>query len=87
VITLTLYSKPGCHLCDEMKAAINRVVSAKKFEVAVAEIDISTDRDLELRFGLEIPVLMADGRKVAKYRVTEADLLKILKAPRDRSRP
>jgi len=87
VITLTLYSKPGCHLCDEMKAAINRVVSAKKFEVAVTEIDISTDRDLELRFGLEIPVLMADGRKVAKYRVTEADLLKILKAPRDRSRP
>lgn len=87
MITLTLYSKPGCHLCDEMKAAINRVVSAKKFEVAVTEIDISTDRDLELRFGLEIPVLMADGRKVAKYRVTEADLLKILKAPRDRSRP
>jgi hypothetical protein len=87
VITLTLYSKPGCHLCDEMKTVINRVVSAKKFDLAVAEIDISTDRDLELRFGLEIPVLMADGRKVAKHRVTEAELLKILEASRGRSRP
>ena len=87
VTTLTLYSKPGCHLCDEMKAVIDQVASAKKLEVAVVEIDISTDRDLELRFGQEIPVLMAEGRKVAKYRVTEADLLRILDASRDRSRP
>ena len=77
---LTIYSRPGCHLCDEMKAIVRRVADAEKPPLAVEEIDISTDADLEARYGLEIPVLLVDGRKVAKYRVTEADVRRMLAA-------
>jgi thiol-disulfide isomerase/thioredoxin len=80
VTVLTLYSRPGCHLCDEMKAVVQRVVRANKAPIAVEEVDISTSRDLEARYGLEIPVLLVDGRKVAKYRVTDGELMRILAA-------
>jgi len=80
VVALTIYSRPGCHLCDEMKAIVHRVADAAKPPLAVEEIDISTDPDLEARYGLEIPVLLVDGRKIAKYRVTEEALSRILRA-------
>ena len=77
-MTFTLYSKPGCHLCDEMKAVVRRVMKSAQTPVALEEIDITTDGDLEARNGIEIPVLLVDGRKVAKYRIAETDLRKIV---------
>ena len=76
---LTIYSRPCCHLCDEMKAIVHRVADAAKPPLAVEEIDISTDPDLEARYGLEIPVLLVDGKKVAKYRVTEDALTRLVR--------
>jgi thiol-disulfide isomerase/thioredoxin len=80
VIVLTLYSRPGCHLCDEMKAVVQRASRAVDASITVEEIDISTDPELEARYGLEIPVLLVDGRKAAKYRVTEGELARILES-------
>ncbi|MGH9139868.1 MAG: glutaredoxin family protein [Vicinamibacterales bacterium] len=77
-MTLTLYSRPGCHLCDEMKAVVQRVATTMAWPVTVEEIDISTDAGLETLYGPEIPVLLVDGRKVAKYRVAEGELRRIL---------
>ena len=76
--TLTIYSRPGCHLCDDMKAVVARV--ARSIPLTLIEIDISTDPELEARYGLEIPVLMIDGRKAAKYRVGESELHRLLTA-------
>jgi glutaredoxin len=78
MIALTLYSRPGCHLCDDMKAVIARVTREHAVDASLEEIDISTDADLESRYGTEIPVLLLNGRKVAKYRVTEGELTRIL---------
>jgi thiol-disulfide isomerase/thioredoxin len=80
VIVLTLFSRPGCHLCDEMKTVVQRVIDAADMPAAVEVIDISTDPDLEERYGLEIPVLLVDGKKAAKYRVTEGELRRLLAA-------
>jgi thiol-disulfide isomerase/thioredoxin len=82
MIVLTIYSRSGCHLCDEMKAIVQRVARSAPRPITIQEIDISTDPDLEARYGVEIPVLLVDGRKIAKYRVTEEELTRIL---RDRS--
>ena len=76
--TVTIYSRPGCHLCDEMKAVVHRVVHAIDAPVEVEEIDISTDPALEARYGLEIPVLLIDGKKAAKYRLTEEAMTRLL---------
>ena len=73
-IALTIYSRPGCHLCDEMKALVERVARASPAALQVTEVDISQDPALEARYGVEIPVLLIDGKKVAKYRVSEDDL-------------
>jgi hypothetical protein len=78
VIELTLYSRPGCHLCDEMKAVVER--ASRSFPLRVSEIDISTDPALEALYGLEIPVLVVNGRKAAKYRISEGDLTRLLAA-------
>jgi len=78
VIALTIYSRPGCHLCEEMKTVVARV--ARRVELTLHEVDISTDPALEQRFGLEIPVLWVDEKKIAKYRVTETELTRILAA-------
>jgi glutaredoxin len=85
-VRLTIYSKPGCHLCDDMKSLIHRVIAtlANAHTITLDEIDISTDPALLDRYGLEIPVLMIGGKKVAKYRVTEAELILMLKGRRVR---
>ena len=80
MIALTLYSRPGCHLCDDMKTVIARVTREHAVDVTLEAIDISTDADLESRYGTEIPVLLLNGRKVAKYRVTEGELARMLSA-------
>jgi glutaredoxin len=78
MIALTIYSRPGCHLCDEMKAVVRRV--AQSVPLQLEEIDISTSRELEDRYGLEIPVLLVEGKKAAKYRIGEEDLRRLLAA-------
>ena len=73
---LTIYSRPGCHLCDEMKAVVQQV--ARTIPLSLVEVDISTDAALEAEYGLEIPVLMVEGKKAAKYRIAEDALVRIL---------
>ena len=80
MIALTLYSRPGCHLCDEMKALVQRVARAAGVAATIEEVDISADAELEARYGLEIPVLLVDGKKAAKFRVTESELTRLLAA-------
>lgn len=76
MIALTLYTRPGCHLCDEMKAVVTR--AARAVPLTLEEIDISSDPELERRYGLDIPVLVIEGKKAAKYRVTEEELLRLM---------
>ena len=76
MITLTIYSRPGCHLCDDMKAVVARV--ARTVPLTIEEVDISVDPTLEERYGREIPVLLVQGMKAAKIRVTEPELTRTL---------
>jgi thiol-disulfide isomerase/thioredoxin len=78
VIALTIYTRSNCHLCQEMKSVVQRVVQDTRAAVQIREIDIGSSPDLEKRYGQEIPVLLVDGKKAAKYRVTETELTRIL---------
>ena len=57
--TLTLYGKPGCHLCDAARAEVARVCAVR--DVALDELDITLDPVLHRRYGERIPVLLLDG--------------------------
>ncbi|MBI3301676.1 MAG: glutaredoxin family protein [Deltaproteobacteria bacterium] len=77
MLALILYTRPDCHLCAEMKEVVARV--ARDFPHTFTEIDISGKPELESRFGLEVPVLLVNGRKAFKYRVAARELRDRLK--------
>jgi glutaredoxin len=79
-VALTLYTRPGCHLCDEMKGIVRPI--ARELGCSLQDVDISGDADLEARFGQEIPVLLVNGRKAFKYRLTERELRRRLGSER-----
>jgi glutaredoxin len=76
-VTLTLYSKPGCHLCDEVRAALDELQADHGF--AIEEIDITRDSALFEQYRYDIPVLWRDGREVARGRITDRELLRIVR--------
>jgi thioredoxin-like negative regulator of GroEL len=79
-LRLVLYTRPGCHLCDEMKAEIARARLGGACEVA--EVDVDSDPVLAGRYGLSIPVLELDGRPLFKGRCTAEDLRRKLERAR-----
>jgi glutaredoxin len=64
---VTLYTRPGCHLCEEAKVAIAPLL--REFGAALREISIENDPVLEERYGWDIPVVFLGPRKTAKHRV------------------
>ena len=72
MIELELYTRPACHLCDEMKEALSRAVSG--LDVRLTEIDVESDPELERRYGNDVPVLLVNGHKAFEHRATEAEL-------------
>jgi glutaredoxin len=69
---VTLYSKPGCHLCDEVKAVIMQVARRYRFRLVIK--NILDDPHDEERYRHSIPVVCVNGREIARYRLTQADL-------------
>ena len=76
-IHIEIYSRPGCHLCDEAKAVLERVRA--RYPFALEEINVETDPALERAYGTEIPVITINGNKTFKYRVDENELQKKVK--------
>ena len=72
--TVTLYTRPGCHLCDEARVALQRVRAQAPF--ALEEVDITTDDALHARYLERIPVVALDGEELYDYFVDEAALLR-----------
>ncbi|HEX6056714.1 MAG TPA: glutaredoxin family protein [Intrasporangium sp.] len=69
---VTLIGRPGCHLCDEARAVIDRVTA----ELGVSWEERSIDDDAELRaeYAEQIPVTLVDGQRHDFWRVDEARL-------------
>jgi glutaredoxin len=75
---VTLYTRGGCHLCDEAKQAIESARRRTAFDYE--EFDIDSDPRLRQLYNEEVPVIAIDGKKAFKYRVTAGDLLQKLAA-------
>jgi len=73
---VTLYGKPGCHLCDDARAVVERVRAERSFKLE--EVDVSLDPTLHREYGERIPVLAVDGVELFEFRVEEAVLVRQL---------
>ena len=64
---VTIYSRPGCHLCEEAKTQLAPLL--REFGVSLTEINIDEDSQLRARYGYDVPVIFLGARKAAKHRV------------------
>ena len=69
---LTLYTRAGCHLCDEMKAALGPLM--REFGARLTEVDVDGDEELRGLYGNDVPVLFLGARKAAKHRLDSRQL-------------
>ena len=66
-VQVVIYSRPGCHLCDEAKAAILSAGCSDQF--VLEEINIESDQELLRKYKYDIPVIMIEGAEAFIHRV------------------
>ena len=74
---VTIYSRPGCHLCDEAKSQLAPLL--REFSARLTEINIDEDPDLRALYDLDVPVIFLGARKAAKHRVDPAQFRRQLR--------
>ena len=69
---VTLYGRPGCHLCEEAREALLRV--QRRVPFTLEEVDIETDDELHKRYLERIPVVTLEGEHLFDFEVDEREL-------------
>jgi glutaredoxin len=77
-MTVTLYTREGCCLCEEALKAIRQARARAEFRIEI--VDIDSDPELRKLYTDEVPMIAIDGKKAFKYRVTADELLKRMRA-------
>ncbi len=80
---VTLYTRPGCHLCEQAKTAIAPLL--REFGAVLREVNIEKDAVLEGRYGWDIPVIFIGARKAAKHCVDVEQFRRQLQASKSSS--
>jgi glutaredoxin len=73
---LTLYGKPGCHLCEEARAVVAEVRTRHPFDLD--EVDITRDPTLEAAYRERIPVVAIDGEEALELVIEATELERCL---------
>ena len=76
MVSVTLYTRVGCHLCDVVKEQLDAAQSQRPFALEV--VDVDTRPELVAQYGDKVPVVMVAGRKAFKYRLNPAEFLERL---------
>ncbi len=66
---ITVYSAPGCHLCEDALATLRAMQPELGFELA--DVDITADERLHRAYFERIPVVLVDGEELCEYFVQE----------------
>jgi glutaredoxin len=75
-VGFVLYSRPGCGLCEEMRAELDRLPAARGYPLEV--LDVDADPETRARYGHKIPVLLFAGELVCHGRLDTEEVLKAL---------
>ncbi|MGZ3581224.1 MAG: glutaredoxin family protein [Ktedonobacterales bacterium] len=76
--TITLYSKAGCHLCDEARSYLEELAASHDIDIDIQEIDIRRDPSLFERYRYRIPVILVDGVERLEGRIEQDDVYALL---------
>ena len=72
-----IYSRPGCHLCDEAKAAIMSTGCSDQF--TLEEVNIESDEELLRKYKYDIPVIVIDGAETFIHRVDPKEFSRVIR--------
>lgn len=73
-IEVTVYTREDCHLCDEAIAAIRQTAEDVGAAVAIEQVDVDEDEELQTEYGDRVPYVFLEGDPAYKYRVDTFDL-------------
>jgi len=82
-LEVTLYTRPGCHLCDEAKSQMAPLLA--EFGARLREVNIDADPELRELYNLDVPVIFLEDRKIAKHRLDPGQFRRQLVEARRRS--
>ncbi|HEV8385708.1 MAG TPA: glutaredoxin family protein [Candidatus Acidoferrales bacterium] len=82
-LEVTLYTRKGCHLCEEAKAQMAPLL--REFGARLREVDIDADAQLRALYDFEVPVIFLGDRKVAKHRLDVAQFRRQLERAKHES--
>jgi glutaredoxin len=71
--TVTIYTRVGCHLCEEAERVVRAEQAGGGFRLEL--VDVDRDPELARRYGVRVPVVAVDGEELFEYEVP-ADLLR-----------
>jgi glutaredoxin len=74
---IILYTRQACHLCDDAKAVLE--ITGQRYALVLQVVDVDSNPDLADRYGMEVPVVMVDGRVRFRGRVNAALLERLLR--------
>ena len=83
-LEVVLYSRPGCHLCEDAKSILDELNRSYAFHVSV--VDIETDPELTRLYGEEVPVVSLNGKVRFRGRVNRVLLKRLLAAEAKQAR-
>ncbi len=83
-LEVTVYSRPGCHLCEQAKTVIQPLLL--EFGCTLREVNIDLDGELAELYGWDIPVIFIGKHKAAKHRVDRKQFRRQLEEIRDRAK-
>ena len=75
-LRLELYTRPGCHLGNDLRAICERLATEIAFELI--EVNVEADPVLRSRYEYQVPILFVDGRLAVRFRTSERELRRIL---------
>lgn len=64
---LALYTRAGCHLCDDMVAALRPYLAASGAQLEL--LDVDDDPETARRYGTEVPVLLGQSSEICRHRL------------------
>ena len=79
-VSVTVYSREQCHLCDEAVETLERVASDLAVAVEICEVDVDADPDLREEYGERVPYVLVEGRPAFKFRVDPDEARRKLRA-------
>jgi hypothetical protein len=75
---VVLYSRPGCHLCDDARRVLLAEQAGSPFELS--EVSVEGDDELEREYGVRIPVVEIDGEERFEFQVDTDELRRLVRA-------